>query len=96
MSLETDLTRLARAIDNMLLAGHAQRHWLKPGYPPFRSAETGDRGQDATDLLAQAVAHYGGPCVSLDLWMLCRALDELSVAWTGKPPMEDSNDAGNA
>lgn len=84
MSLEVDLTRLARAVDNVLLAGHGQAHWLKPPFPPFRSAETGDRGQDQTDLLANAVAHYGGPCAGLDLWIVCRAIDELSRAWTGK------------
>ena len=75
---------MARAIDNVLVAGYAQRHWLQPGHPPFRPTETGDRGSDATDVLAAAVAHYGGPCAALDLWIMCRAVDALSVAWTGR------------
>ena len=83
--LATRLLAVARAVDDVLVAGHAQRHWLQPGHPPFRSAEAGDRGSDATDVLAAAVAHYGGhPCAALDLWFMCRAIDALSVAWTGK------------
>ena len=82
--LAARLLDVARAIDNVLVAGHAQRHWLQPGHPPFRPAETGDRGSDATDVLAAAVAHYGGPCAALDLWIMCRAVDALSVAWTGR------------
>jgi hypothetical protein len=86
VSLERDLTRLARAIDAVLIAGHAQRHWLRPDHPPFRSADAGDRGHDDTDLLAAAVRHYGGPSAALDLWSLCRAVEKLSLAWTGAPP----------
>ena len=82
--LAARLLDVARAIDNVLVAGHAQRHWLQPGHPPFRPAETGDRGTDATDVLAAAVSHYGGPSAALDLWIMCRAVDALSVAWTGK------------
>ena len=75
---------VARALDPGLHAGHAHRHWLQPGHPPFRPAETGDRGSDATDVLAAAVSHYGGPSAALDLWIMCRAVDALSVAWTGR------------
>ena len=65
--LAARLLDVARAIDNVLVAGHAQRHWLQPGHPPFRPAETGDRGSDATDVLAAAVAHYRGPSAALGL-----------------------------
>lgn len=95
MSLEVDLFRLARAIDAVLLAGHGQRSWLKPDHPPFRDDDTGDRGSDATSLLAAAVAHYGGPSAALDLWMMCRAIEDLSIVWTGAPPPPKEDTDGN-
>ena len=65
--LAARLLDVARAIDNVLVAGHAQRHWLQPGHPPFRPTETGDRGSDETDLQAAAVANYGGPSAAMEL-----------------------------
>ena len=65
------LPELIRAIDAVLIAGNGQRHWLTPGHPPL----------DAP--LADAVKHYGGPSVLLDLWMMCAALERLERVWKG-------------
>lgn len=68
----------AHTIDEVLLAAHGQMHWLARacgtrGCPPF----------DAS--LNDAVAHFGmPPNAPLDLWMMCAALDRLSMSWTGK------------
>lgn len=101
MSLERDLSRLARAIDGVLIAGHAQRHWLQVPHPPFRSAELGDRGHDDTDLVTAALRRYGATA-AFDLWTMCRAIEELSLAWTGSgvvpvnvPPTPASSDVAD-
>ena len=64
------LLNLSRAIDRVLIADHAQRHWLKNTVPldvPF----------------ADAVAHYGKPGAGLDLWSMCAAVEELRSVWLG-------------
>ena len=73
--LAARLLDVARAIDDVLVAGHAQRHWLQPGHPPFRPIETGDRGSDATDVLKRPPcrSRLRRPCAALDLWIMCRA-----------------------
>jgi hypothetical protein len=64
---------LSRAIDDVLVAGHSQRHWLKAGHPPFESS------------LAEGMAHYGSlPGAAFDLWTMCRAIEKLRLAWTGQ------------
>jgi hypothetical protein len=70
---------LVRAIDDCLVAGHAQRHWLRPGHPPFEESLSG------------GMAHYGGmPGAAFDLWCMCRAIERLRFIWTGKPGPEPS------
>ena len=61
--LAARLLDVARAIDNVLVAGHTQRHWLQPYHPPFRPAETGDRGsmKARRDVLAAAVSALRRP-----------------------------------
>lgn len=87
-SFERDFARLARAINAVLIAGHGQRHWLKPDRPPFQSRDTGDRGYSETDVVTRALQHYGGqPSAAFDLWAMCRAIEELSLAWTGAEPV---------
>jgi hypothetical protein len=83
--LAVRLLAVARAIDNALVAADALRAALKPGHPPF----------DAP--LAEGVRRYGnGPVFGL--WAELRALNELSLAWTGKgfpiaeAPMADEPD----
>ncbi len=75
MSNEHDLSRrfpdLIRAIDGVLIAGHAQRRWLVPNHPPLDGS------------LSDAVDHYGGPSALLDLWMMCAALERLERIWKG-------------
>jgi hypothetical protein len=65
------LLAVGRAIDNALVAADALRAALKPGHPPF----------DAP--LAEGVRRYGNSPV-FALWAELRALNELSLAWTGK------------
>ncbi len=67
--LSLRLHELTRAVENVLTAGHGQRHWLAEDHPPF----------DAS--LADAVRHYGGPCAAFDLWLVCAALDTLERVW---------------
>jgi len=75
---EIDFAEHAGAVDDVLMAAHGQMHWLARacagrGCPPF----------DAS--LNDAVAHFGmPPNAALDLWMMCAALDRLSMSWTGK------------
>lgn len=64
------LQEVARAIDNVLVAEHGARSHLRAPVP-----------WDAP--LAAAVARYG-PGPVLDLWSLCRAVEALRIAWTGK------------
>ena len=83
--LAARLLDVARAIDNVLVAGHAQRHWLQPGHPPFRPVETGDRGSDATDVLAAAREPLRRPVRGAGpVDHVPGGEDALSVAWTGK------------
>lgn len=67
--LSLRLHDLTRAVENVLTAGHGQRHWLSPNHPPL----------DAS--LADAVKHYGEPSARLDLWIMCAALDALERVW---------------
>lgn len=67
------LSDLSRAIDNALVAGAGQRVWLKVGHPPLTAS------------MAEGLAHYGGmPGAAFDLWVMCKRLEELRVAWTGR------------
>jgi hypothetical protein len=68
--LQIRLLAVCRAIDDTLVASHALRAALKPGHVPF----------DAP--LAEGVRRYGeGPVFAL--WVQLRALNALSLAWTG-------------
>ena len=63
---------VARAVDNVLVAGHGLRHGLAEDHLPFSAT------------LTEGLARYGeGPV--LHLWLMCRALDELRSVWTGQP-----------
>jgi hypothetical protein len=81
------LRDVARAIDNALVSAHGLRASLKPGHVPF----------DAE--LAEGVRRYGdGPLFAL--WAELRALDALSIAWTGKgfpaveaPALDETDEA---
>lgn len=69
--LQVRLLAVARAIDDALVASHALRASMKPGHVPF----------DAD--LPDGILRYGeGPVFAL--WMQLRALNALSVAWTGR------------
>jgi hypothetical protein len=61
---------MSKAIDEVLIADNGQRRWLKDTIP-----------LDGT--YADAVRHYGGPGVGLDLWCMCSAVEKLRVVWLG-------------
>jgi hypothetical protein len=70
--LASRLLEVARAIDGVLLADPTLRHALKPGHVPFNAP------------IAEGVARYGeGPVFGL--WLMCRQVEALRIAWTGKP-----------
>jgi hypothetical protein len=69
--LATRLLATFRAIDNVLVAEHGARTLLKAP-PPW----------DAP--LSDGIARYG-PGPVFNLWALCRAVEGLRLAWTGKP-----------
>ncbi len=54
-------------IDAVILANHGIAYLLKHPHPPL----------DATD--TEAVAHYGGPGMGLDLWRMASAVHALKV-----------------
>lgn len=57
------------AIDEVLLAGIEQQHWLdKNPHPPLSASYTA------------AVAFYGAPRAALSLWRLCKAVAALQIA----------------
>ena len=68
--LPRQLQRMSKAIDEVLIADHGQRRWLKDTVP-----------LDGT--YADAVRHYGGPGVGLDLWCMCAAVEKLRIVWLG-------------
>jgi hypothetical protein len=68
--LMTRLLEVARAIDGVLIAEHGPRAALKAP-PPWNAPP------------AAGIARYGAGPV-FDLWMLCRAVEALRVAWTGR------------
>lgn len=75
---EIDFAAHAGAVDDVLMAAHGQMHWLARA-----CAGRGCLSFDAS--LNDAVAHFGmPPNAALDLWMMCAALDRLSMSWTGK------------
>jgi hypothetical protein len=86
------LYALAKAIERVLNADHGQRHWMKNS-PPLDVS------------YADAVNHYGGPGVGLDLWVMCSAVEQLRIAWLGSnfplmdhqlpPPVPPILDAAN-
>lgn len=70
-----DFMVLTNAIDNVLVAHHGLRAALKPPHPPFNAA------------ISTALAFYGnGPL--FHLWCECKAVEQLRLAWTGKPTQE--------
>ena len=66
-ALPNRLQALSKAIDRVLIADHSQRHWLK-NCPPLSAT------------YADAVNHYGGPGVGLDLWCMCAAVEEFGLS----------------
>ena len=58
------------AIDDVLVAGHTIKHWLKRPHP----------GWDAS--IADGMLHFGEGA-AFDLWVICRAIERLRLAWTG-------------
>lgn len=86
----TDMTHrlqaVARAVENTLVAAHGLRSDMKPGSPPFRT-DQGDLGREENDRVSIAIAlKVYGPGPLFNLWTMLRAVDALSVAWTGKAP----------
>jgi hypothetical protein len=81
-----------RLIDNVLVGGAHHLAWLKPDHPPFGKL-TGE-GQWTPTPLADAFRHYHPkgtpmpdgwrPSASYDLWVGCREIEALRMAWTGK------------
>ena len=77
----TRMLEVFRAIDNLLVAHHTLRAALKPPFPPLGDFEG---GVWIPASLEHGVARYGeGPI--LGLWVECRNVEALRVAWTGKP-----------
>lgn len=71
------LQLLSRAIDEVLTADHGQRNWLRNTVP-------------LDVAYADAVRHYGGPGVGLDLWCMCSAIEKLRNVWLGSSfPLAD-------
>lgn len=70
-TLDRKLPALVRAIDGVLIAGHHQRHWLRPDHPPFSVT------------MAEGLAHYGSGA-AFDLWVVSRAIETLRIVWTGQ------------
>jgi hypothetical protein len=71
----------ADAVDNVLISGHALAHSLKS--PPSFGA-LGPDGNWHPAPTADGIARYGlGPLFAL--WVHCRDLVALRVAWTGSP-----------
>lgn len=68
-----EFLHLARCVDNLLVAHHGLRHSLAADHLPFD-----------TDL-GVAMAHYGPGSVLFHLWNECRCVEDLRLAWTGKP-----------
>jgi hypothetical protein len=67
-----EFLNLTRCIDNVLVAHHGLRQSLKAPHPPFHVSMTA------------ALKHYG-PGPVFHLWCECKAVEELRLAWTGKP-----------
>lgn len=65
---------LARALDDVLVASPRLRRWVRPSAPALSEAvEAGH-------------AFYGpGRSAELDLWLVCRAIEQLRTAWCGRP-----------
>lgn len=78
--LMTRVLAVARAIDNVLVANHTIRATLKAP-PPFGSFSPD--GQWEPTPIAAGVARYGESPL-FGLWLECRAVEALRVAWTGK------------
>lgn len=79
--LMTRVLAVSRAIDNVLVANHTMRAALKRGHVPFGTFSPD--GQWEPTPIAEGVARYGeGPLFGL--WLECRAVEALRVAWTGK------------
>lgn len=68
----TDLPRLARAIDDLLVAHHGLRASLREGAPPWDTSLP-----DAMKILGQGPVFH--------LWNECRLVEQLRAAWTGEP-----------
>lgn len=75
---------IAAATEQILISAHGLRSNLKPGHPPFWTNQ-GDlsREENEKTSIAVALAHYG-PGTLFDLWTMLRAVEALSIAWTGK------------
>jgi hypothetical protein len=67
----TDLPRLARAIDDLLVAHHGLRASLREGAPPWDTSLP-----DAMKILGQGPVFH--------LWNECRLVEQLRAAWTGE------------
>lgn len=80
------LQAIAKATEEILVSAHGLRSNLKPDHPPFWTNQ-GDlsREENERTSIAAALTHYG-PGPLFDLWTMLRAVEGLSIAWTGKRP----------
>jgi hypothetical protein len=85
----TRLYRLQVAVDNVLIAQHALRSHLKPGFPPFLAIGEDGRLQPMPSTVG---LRYFGPGPLFDLWIACCSAEWLRLIWTGEP----SHDAPRA
>lgn len=71
---------VADLIDDLLVSHHGLRASLAPDHLDFSAT------------LPDAIKRYGqGPL--LQLWIECRAVERLRIAWTGKPSMPRAESA---
>lgn len=95
MLLTDDMTHrfqaISKATEDILVSAHGLRSNLAPGHPPFfqKQGELSAEENERTSIAA-AVRVYGTDSPLLHLWTMLRAVEALSVAWTGKRPVVEA------
>lgn len=84
----TDLTHrfaeVTKAVDDVLVAGHAMQSHLKPGSPAFFTDEGAHISIADAAAFFSADRYDGTPGPLFDVWVLCRSIAVLRKVWTGK------------